>query len=171
MLEQWHYGCLFCRSTAETTTAGRISRMHPDVETAVPSRIRRKHVNGVKIEDRVPLLPGYIFFRAQDIASPVQLSRISNVWRLLEYDNHTWELNGRDRDFAEVLFDNEELQTPNATFVDGRLHFVDGFLYGHDDAVTRVNRRKQTAEIQLEVNRLTFWIGYIEIDGNETGAL
>lgn len=108
------------------------------------------------------LLPGYIFFRTKTDEQVPQLTRITNVLKLLEYDNFSWELTGGDREFAEFLFDNDLLQPPHVTFIDGKLHFEDGFLYGHDDTVLRVNRRKKTAEIRLEIDQLAFWIGYIE---------
>ena len=158
----WRYGCLFCRTGAEATIAGYINQTITDVEAVAPTRIRRKTVAGKAVEDQVQLLPGYIFFRTESDEPLPLLTRITNVLKLLEYDNLSWELTGSDREFAEFLFDNDLLQPPHVSFVDGMLHFEDGFLYGHDDAVLRVNRRKKTAEIRLEIDRLAFWIGYIE---------
>ena len=158
----WRYGCLFCRTGAETTIAGYINQSIPDVEVIAPTRTRRKTVAGKVIEDQVQLLPGYIFFRTETDEQVPQLTRITNVLKLLEYDNLSWELTGGDREFAEFLFDNDLLQLPHVTFIDGKLHFEDGFLYGYDDAVVRVNRRKKTAEVRLGIDRLAFWIWYNE---------
>ena len=158
----WCYGCLFCRTGAETTIAGYINQTITDVEAVAPTRTRRKTVAGKAVEDQVQLLPGYIFFRAESDEPLPLLTRITNVLKLLEYDNLSWELTGGDREFADFLFDNDLLQPPHVTFIDGRLHVEEGFLYGHDDAVLRVNRRKKTAEVRLEIDRLAFWIGYIE---------
>ena len=108
------------------------------------------------------MLPGYIFFRTENEEQPTHLTYITHVLKLLEYDNLSWKLTGSDSEFAEFLFDNDLLQPPHVTFMGGRLHFEDGFLYGYDDAVIRVNRRKKTAEVRLEIDRLAFWIGYIE---------
>ena len=85
--------------------------------------------------------------------------------KLLEYDNLSWELTGGDKEFAEFLFDNDLLQPPHVSFIDDKLYFKDGFLYGYDDAVLCVNRRKKTAEIRLKIDRLAFWIGYIDKEG------
>ena len=159
----WHYGCLFCRTGAEATVAGYINQTIAGVEAVAPTRTRRKTVAGKVIEDQVRLLPGYLFFRTESDEQIPRLPRITNVLKLLEYDNLSWELTGGDREFAEFLFDNDLLQPPHVTFINGRLHFEDGFLHGHDDAVLRVNRRKRTAEVRLEIDRLAFWIGYIEI--------
>ena len=158
----WRYGCLFCRTGAETTLAGYINQTITNVEAVAPTRTRRKTVSGKAIEDQVQLLPGYIFFRTKTDEQVPQLTHITNVLKLLEYDNLSWELTGGDREFAEFLFDNDLLQPPHVSFIDGRLHFEDSFLYGHDDAVLRVSRRKKTAEVRLGIDRLAFWIGYDE---------
>ena len=127
------------------------------IEAIAPMRTRRKTVDGKTIEDQVQLLPGYIFFRTQSEEQPTHLTYITHVLKLLEYDNLSWKLTGR-----EFLFVNDLLQPPHVTFIDEKLHFEDGFLYGCDDAVVRMNRRKKTAEVRLGIDRLAFWIGYNE---------
>ena len=104
------------------------------------------------------LLLGHIFFRTESDEQIPLLTRITNVLKLLGHDILSWALTGSDREFAEYLFDNDLLQPPHVSFIDGRLHFEDGFLYVHDDAVLCVNRRKKTAEIRLEIDKLVFWI-------------
>ena len=158
----WHYGCLFCRTGTETNVAGYINQAIADVEAVAPLRTRRKTVAGKVIEDQVQLLPGYIFFRTRACDCLSRLTHISNVLKLLEYGNLGWKLSGGDKEFAEFLFDNGLLQPPHVSFIDGRLHFEEGFLYEHDDAVLRVNRRKKTVEVRLGIDRLAFWIGYAE---------
>ena len=160
--KMWRYGCLFCRTGAEAAIAGYINQTITDVEAVAPTRTRRKTVAGQVIEDQVQLLPGYIFFRTESDEPISRLTRITNVLKLLEYDNLSWELTGGDREFAEFLFDTDLLQPPHVAFIDGKLHFEDGFFYGHDDAILRVNRRKRTAEVGLEIDQLAFWIGYTD---------
>ena len=158
----WRYGCLFCRTGAEATIAGYINQTITGVEAVAPTRTRCKTVAGKAVEDQVQLLPGYIFFRTKKVGQLSRLTRITNVLKLLEYDDLSWKLTGSDREFAEFVFGNDLLQPPHVTFIDGKLHFEDGFLYGHDDAVIRVNRRKKTAEIRMGIDRLTFWVSYVE---------
>lgn len=160
--KMWRYDCLFCRTGAEATIAGYINQTITGVEAVAPTRTRRKTVAGKAVEDQVQLLPGYIFFRTESDEQLSLLARITNGLKLLEYDNLSWELTDVDKEFAEFLFDNDLFQQPHVTFIDGRLHFEDGFLYGHDDAVLRINRRKKTVEVRLEIDRLAFWIGYID---------
>ena len=146
----------------EKSITDSINENYERVEGIAPMRIRRKTVEGKVLVDKVRLLPGYIFFRTTDESLIQRLIRISGVYKLLEYDKGTWQLNGTDRAFAEFLFDNDLLQLSHATIIDGRLHFTDGIFEGHDDSVIRVNRRKKTAEVQLGIDKLSFWIGYDE---------
>lgn len=163
MVEQaWYYGCLFCRTCAEGDIAAYINQSVEAIEAVAPMRTRSKTVAGKVIEDKTPLLPGYVFFRLLNARWLTLLTRIPNVLKLLEYDDLRWELVGRDQEFAAFLFDNDPIQPPKVAFLEGRLHFMDGFLYGHDDAVLRVNRRKKTVEVKLGIDRFAFWIGYVE---------
>ena len=160
--ELWHYGCLFCRSGTEVAISAYINQSVEAVEAIAPMRTRRKTVAGKAVEDRTLLLPGYVFFRSSYTEQPFLLTCIPNVLKLLEYDALCWELIGRDQEFAAFLFDNDPIRPPQVMFIEGRIHFMDGFLYGHDDAVLRVNRRKKTVEVKLGLDRLAFWIGYTE---------
>ena len=158
----WRYGCLFCRTGRETSIANYVNQAIAEIEAVAPMRTCRKTVAGKSVEDQVQLLPGYILFRTKTDERPSKLTNITHVLKVLEYDNRSWKLTGSDKEFAEFLFDNDLLQPPHVTFIGGRLHFEDGFLYGHDEAVIRVNRRKKTAEVRLGIDRLAFWIGYVE---------
>ena len=85
--KMWRYGCLFCRTGAEATIASYINQSITDVEAVAPTRTRRKTVAGKVIEDQVQLLPGYLFFRTESDEPLPRLTRITNVLKLLEYDN------------------------------------------------------------------------------------
>ena len=160
MKQSWVY--IFCKTSSENKIANYIKMAFDDIETAVPMRIRRKTIRGNAIEDLVNILPGYVFFRTKDDQYVPQLEYVPNVFKLLEYDNRSWKLLGRDAVFAEFLFENNALMEPRVSFINGRLHFEEGFLYGYDDRVLRVNRRKKTAELKLDICEQPFWVGYNE---------
>ena len=50
------------------------------------------------------------------------MTRITNVLKLLEYDNLGRELSGGDREFAEFLLGSDLLRPPHVSFIGGRLH-------------------------------------------------
>ena len=160
---QWHYGCIFCRTGSEESLASHINGVSDATEAIAPKRLRRKTVGQVVTEDYVQMLPSYVFFRTVEPTSISHLQRISAVLRILEYDRSNWELVGQDRAFAEFLFGNNLPLCPEIQFIDGRLHFTQDPFLGHDDAVLRVNRKKRTAEVHLNISELTFWISYVEV--------
>ena len=123
----WRYGCLFCRTGAEAPITGYINQTITDVEAVAPTRTRRKTVAGKVIEDQVQLLPGYLFFRTESDEPLPRLTRITNVLKLLEYDNLGRELRGGDREVAEILFNSDLLRPPHVSFIDGRLHLRAAF--------------------------------------------
>ena len=161
-MHELFYGCLFCKSGTEHSTAAYINQAIDAMEAMVPWRIRKKTVARLHVVDLVPMLPGYVFFRCESPNAVRRLLDVRNVFRILEYSDRTWSLIGSDRKFAELVFEGHLLQNPNVCFIDNKLHFEDGFLFGHDDAVLRVNRRKRMAEIRLGIDQLKFWIGYNE---------
>ena len=105
----WCYGCLFYRTSAEVPIASYINQTITDVEAVAPARIRRKNVSGKIVEDRVQLLSRYIFFRTEFDEQISQLTRITNIFKLLEHANFRWKLIGEDKAFTEYLFDNDLL--------------------------------------------------------------
>ena len=115
-------------------------------------------------------MPEYIFFRTESDEQIPRLPRSTNALKLLEYDNLCWELTGGDKEFAKFLFENNLLQLSHVTFIDGRIHFEDGFFYGYGDAVLHVNRRKETAEVRLGIDGLELYddlIPFIETGKND----
>lgn len=158
----WCYGCLFCRIGSEATIVDYSKQRMTGIETIATACTCYKTVAGKVVEKQLQLLPGYIFFRTKIEMPRSQLTRITNVFKLLEYDSLSGRLTGRNKEFAEFLFNNELFQAPHIPFIESRIHFNDGFLYRHDNDVLRMNRRKKTVEVQLDIDRLTFGISYRE---------
>ena len=126
------YGGRFCRTDAEAAIAGYISQTVADVEAVALTRSRRKTA-GKAVGDQAPLPPGFLLFRTKTNECLSRLTRSNNVLILLAYDNLSRELTGSGREIAEFLFGNGLLPPPRVTFVGGRLHFENGFLYERDE--------------------------------------
>ena len=84
-------------------------------------------------EERVLLLPGYVFFESHEPELSMKLSRQEHVLRLLTYPDGTWHLRGYDDAFARMLFrENGEIGFSQAVF-DEETDTDEG-SYGYDDA-------------------------------------
>ena len=169
-------GCLFCKSGKEAEVIDRFRTNFPTGEAIYPTRTRIRRVHDAAIEERVPLLPGYVFFQiaeqepeATGVADAILVallgfSRIDSVLKLLRYSDGTWRLFGPDDEFAEMLFKSGgNIGLSTAYFDKGnRIKILDGFLKDYEGYITNVNRKKKTVEVtvNLQGKRAIMWLGY-----------
>lgn len=158
------YGCLFCRTGSERMIAELINAQIDDISAAIPIKIRKRYHDGECQTEKVLLLPGYVLFKSKPEAKVKQLEEITHVHRILKYADASWILKGLDLEFAAFFFESSEIEYSKAEFVDGHIHFIDGFLKGHDDDVVRLNKRMKTAEVKLGICDSNIWIGYEEVE-------
>lgn len=163
MEDQVIYGCLFCRTGSERMVADRINEQVNGFSAVVPIKVRRRYHDGECNIEKVLLLPGYVFLRTTSEMEMDSLGTIPNVHKVLKYPKGAWQLHDTDRQFAEFFFEHGEIEYSHAEFVNGRIHFLDGFLQGHDDNVVRLNKRMRVAEIRLKICEARIWAGYEEV--------
>ena len=169
-------GCLFCKSGKEAEVIDRFRTNFPTGEAIYPTRTRIRRVHDAAIEERVPLLPGYVFFQIAEqepeatgvadaiLVALLEFSRIDSVLKLLRYSDGTWRLFGPDDEFAGMLFKSGgNIGLSTAYFDKGnRIKILDGFLKDYEGYITNVNRKKKTVEVtvNLQGKRAIMWLGY-----------
>lgn len=169
-------GCFFCKSGKEADVINHFNTAFPDGEAISPTKTRIRRLHDEAIEEQVPLLPGYVFFQIPEkepeapgivdtiLMALLELSRIDSVLKLLRYSDGTWRLLGSDNLFAEMLFRNGgNIGLSTAYFDKGnRIRVLDGFLKDYEGYITRVNRKKKTVEVTIDLQRkkAIMWLGY-----------
>lgn len=175
-------GCLFCKSGKETEVIQRFQSAYPDSRAIFPTFTRYRRSKDSAVEERVPLLPGYVFFeleatwasagaseasaqRLQDVEDRLlTFSRTANVLKLLRYNDQDWRLHGSDDAFARMLFDaGGNIAVSQAYFDEGdRIRILNGFLKDYEGCVTRVNRKKRMVEVGVDFQekKMCMWLGY-----------
>lgn len=154
------YGCLFCKTGSEHEVANRINEIAGENAAIVPIKLRKRYHDGECIIEKVTLLPGYVFFRIAPDTRIAPIEEIPSALRVLKYTDESWYLREFDLEFALFFFMNSEIEYSKAEFVDGHIHFIDGFLKGHDNNVIRLNKRMKTVEVKLDICEATIWVGY-----------
>lgn len=172
MEEAIQRGCLFCRTGKEAEVIQRFKRCFLDGRALTPTRTRYRRRSGTAIEERVPLLPGYVFFEIKESAEDLtetelalrQFVRTDGVIKLLKYTDGCWQLHGFDDQFAKLLFNgHENIGLSQAWFDEGkRIRILSGFLKDYEGAISRVNKKKKTVEIQIDLQgkKVSLWLGY-----------
>lgn len=98
------YGCLFCRTGREETTANELKRLFPEIEIIVPVKSRYWRHGGVAREEHVVLFPGYIFFQVDNTFDVFVFAKCNNVYSLLKAPSGDWRIRNEDRKIVEKLF-------------------------------------------------------------------
>ena len=98
------YGCLFCRTGREETTANELKRLFPEIEIIVPVKSRYWRHGGVAREEHVGLFPGYIFFQVDNAFDVFVFAKCNNVYSLLKAPSGDWKIRNEDRKIVEKLF-------------------------------------------------------------------
>ena len=169
-------GCYFCKSGKEADVIQRFNITFPNGMAIAPTRTRIRRTRDAAIEERVPLLPGYVFFQITEdesqtkasldkfLSGLLDFSRIDSVLRLLRYSDGTWRLLGSDDVFARMLFESEgNIGLSQACYDRGnRIRILNGFLKDYEGCITKVNRKKKTVEVTVDLQgkKVILWLGY-----------
>lgn len=157
-------GCLFCRSGRETEVIQRLELLLPDVRWISPAKTRYRRTGGEAREERVTLLPGYIFFQTAEELPVRLIRRPDNVYKVLTYGDGEWRLHGADDLFARMLFETDGVIGMSKAYYDegDRIRITDGFMKEYEGSIIRVNRRAKTAEIRIpfQDKLLSLWLGF-----------
>ena len=159
-----HRGCLFCKTGKEKEVVQQMGLYAPALRAIAPVKLRYRRVGGVALEEKVSLIPGYVFFESSEGELPARLTRLENVLRLLTYPDGDWKLTGYDDQFAKMLFKADGvIGFSKAIFDEGnRIHILDGFMKDYEGSIIRVNRRARTAEVSVDFQgkKISMWLGY-----------
>ena len=175
MREQVAHGCLFCRTGKEMMVVQRFENMFPGGRAIGPMKSRYRRSQASAIEERVILLPGYVFF---EVAQPSELSQdidsfqyaihdfscSDGVLKLLRYNDGSWQLHGADDRFAQMLLDIDgNIGVSTAYFDENRrIRILEGFLKDYEGSIIRVNHKMKTVEVVVDFHdkKMIMKLGY-----------
>lgn len=177
-------GCFFCKSGKEKDVVRQFETLFPAARAIAPTRSRYRRVKDTAIEEKTPLLPGYVFFEVSDRTGEGQdpkypadratsdalqyalhaFSRNDGVLKLLRYTDGNWRLQGYDDRFARMLFEaGGNIGISQAYFdVGKRIRILDGFLKDYEGSIIRVNKKAKTVEVRVDLQgkKISMWLGY-----------
>ena len=168
--------CLFCLTGHEAAVVRAVE--DKGIGRAIYPRKHKRLRRGTQWEDLyAPLLPGYVFVfsPAFDPAAQAALGGLQSVIRLLRYENRGGSavLAGPDRQFADWLWRHGGLiGVLQAVRLGDRVEIVDGLFKAFHGRVVQMDRRKQTARIELDILGGTkyLWLSYDCLKAPAQGA-
>ena len=133
-----------------------------------PQRIRVRKIQGKWRQDRIRLLPGYVFVFSEERIPVWSYQRVAHVLKVLRYDREPeGYLAGPDLEFARTICE-----------LDGKLELLDavdeeGFIQVTDSLLTRLNGEvlsadKQKRQVRIRIHLMgqpkTLYMNYQLLD-------
>lgn len=157
------YACIYCRTGGEEQLARDLQISCPDVTAMNPTKLRYRRVNGKPVSEKAALFPGYIFLRLPGDYPTHRLKLSGLLYKILRDSDNDWRLSGADRAFAEKLFATGGVLGFSKAYYEGdRIRIVEGPLKELEGNIIRVNHRKRTAQVQLNIQGMdmSVWLGF-----------
>lgn len=135
--------------------------------------MKRRSRDGIRSLQAEVIMPGYIFFRADEDCVPMP-PLPEGMLRILTTVDGDYALCGQDAWFAQWLLDQHGIIGVSAAhWVDERVHIVQGPLKDLEGNIVRIDKRNHNAQVELRVNdcRVKAWLPFeiIESRDKKTG--
>jgi transcription antitermination factor NusG len=160
--------CLFCKSGQEGTVIELLKRSGLNAFSPLAVRYRSDE-NGLS-RTRARLLPGYVFFEAEDEPDWERILRYTGVLKVLRYEDGYCALRGEDLAFVDWLRRyGGVVDVSQVVKVGTKITFVGGPLVGMDAKVLKVNKSRKQVQIALGDGDVLFrniWCSIEYIEGN-----
>lgn len=160
--------CLFCKSGQEGLIIELLKRS--GYSAFSPLAVRSKPEAGGLRQTKARLLPGYVFFDADDVPDWETVRRYSGVLKVLRYEDGNCALRGEDLAFVKWLRRYEGLiDVSQVIKVGTKIAFVGGPLVGMEAKVLKVNKSRKTVQIALGGEDAMFrniWCSIEYVEGN-----
>ncbi len=160
--------CLFCKSGQE----GRIIELlnHSGYSAFSPLSVRNKPDAGGLRRTKARLLPGYVFFDADEAPDWENIRRYSGVLKILRYEDGNCAMRGEDLAFVDWLRRYEGLVDVSQVIKVGtKIAFVGGPLVGMEAKVLKVNKSRKSVQIAIGDEDAIFrniWCSIEYVEGN-----
>ena len=160
--------CLFCKSGQESLVIDLLK--HSGFAAFAPYAIRNKRDGYGVRRTKARLLPGYVFFDAEDEPDWDAIRRWSAVLKVLRYEDGACALRGDDLAFVKWLKQYEGMvDVSQVVKVGTKIAFVSGPLVGMEAKVLKVNKGRKTVQIAFGDGDALFrniWCTIEYIEGN-----
>ena len=160
--------CLFCKSGQEGMIITLLERSGRNAFS--PFTVRNKPDAGVLRRTKARLLPGYVFFDADEMPDWDAVQRYSGVLKVLRYEDGTCALRGEDLAFVKWLKRyGGVVDVSQVVKIGTKISFVGGPLVGMDAKVLKVNKGRRQVQIALGDGEAFFhniWCSIEYIEGN-----
>ncbi len=130
----------------------------------LPRRKLKTRKGGVYRDRLLPLYPGYIFYRTDELNTEVfwTLRRVPGFCRYLRYGDKPEPISGEDEKLLlHFLSFGEVVEASKVYFdVDNRIRVLSGPMRGLEGRIVKVDKRKKRAKVRLSLYEDSFLVDF-----------
>ena len=158
--------CLFCQ-TQRCEVIAKLMEIRGVDRAFSPHIIRKQRKQGVNVERRFDLLPGYVFIYNKDRLTDYRLFYgMNGVIRRVGRREDGYELEGSDLDFAMKLLEKDGLVgTMKICRIGDEVTLEDPLFSGCQGRVVAIDYRKERAKVEFvfDRNSCSSWISLEDV--------
>lgn len=126
---------------------------HEKEEVFTPSIIFERIIRGKTEEVTKPMFPGYVFFETEDVDDLFyRLKRVNGLTKILRTGDDFTPLSASEKDVIERLGGDDHLVEISIGYKTGdKVTIAEGPLKDFEGEIVRIDRRKRTATIRVEL--------------------
>lgn len=150
------YGCVFCKTGHEKETARRLCENCRCLKATTAFKSEYRYVGGKKTQVNTIMLPGYVFFIADEGFDTFRLWQMSSIIRILKDNEQNWQLRGDDLTFAKWVFDNDGLIAMSKVLQMGsKVCILSGPMKDYEGSIIRIDRHARSGIIAIKFDNNT----------------
>lgn len=164
--DKLHIYCVYCKSGSEEYVANSL-RIKLNVEVIFPTKQIQEKRNGEWQTKEKPITPGYIFIYSKEKLVFEKDLNITNLYKILQYEDKTKELIGQDYEYALLIYThNGCLETSKVMTSGSEVRIIDGPLKDLAGKIIKLDKHKKKAWIETvffnELTTITLGVEFLE---------
>lgn len=142
---------MFCKTGSENKIAKKINMLDEKIIAMAPARLIQQKRKGVWRNKEQIFLPGYIFIFSEEEMQSGLRNKVSNIYKILEYQIGLRELTGEDYEYSMWIYKNDGIIKPSRVLAEGStVRVVDGPLSDGFGTIVKLDRHKRKVWIEFE---------------------
>jgi transcriptional antiterminator NusG len=135
----------------ENSIASNINSIDDSINAIAPVRVLSQKRKGIWEQREQILLPGYIFVFSEDKIGVNLRSKVSNIYKVLQYQTGFRELGGADYEYSMWIYRNRGNITPSKVLEEGSsIRVVEGPLADGFGTIIKLDKHKRRVWIEFE---------------------
>lgn len=143
--------CIFCKKSKESKVAKYFNLLEEEIVAIAPTKVLYEKRQGSWVSKEVSLIPNYVFVYANDNIDIKRISKLSDAYRPIQYDDGQRELAGKDLEYALWIHKNQgKIEVTKYIQWGETIKVVEGPLTDHIGIIQKMDKHKRRIWVSFD---------------------